>query len=221
MNIKEDFILALKNPKAAIKVMKEMRQRVKFYSHFQEVFVTQSYYWLYTQIKPHTILLDIGAFIGDTAIYFAMHPNIDKIIAFEPHNRTFKILKENIDKLPQSFKEKIIIENKAVIDKNGFVGVSEKHITGFNKVCSGGGKIIATSLDTELKKLNIAGSHIAIKCDTEGSEYKIFANSNLKNVYALQIEFHKGYKNLSKKFTKFHFHVNISGQNIGYLYAKK
>ena len=220
MTLREDLILALKNPKQAIKVIKEMRQRVKFYSHFQEIFFDQSYYWLWSQIKPHTILLDIGAFIGDTTVYFAMHPNIDKIIAFEPHDKTFKILRENLDKLPLNIKKKIKIENIAITDKNGFVGLSENSITGFNKVV-GGSKIIATSLNTQLKKLNIIRSRIAIKCDTEGSEYKIFANSNLKNVYAVQIEFHNSYKDLVKKFTKLNFDVNISGQNLGYLYAKK
>ncbi len=208
LNIKEDFILALKNPKEAIKAIKEVRYRVKIYSHFQEIFFDQSYFWLYSQIKPNTILLDIGAFIGDTVVYFAMHPNVKKIIAFEPHEKTFKILKENIDKLPLVIKQKIKLENKAITNKKGFVGLSKKDITGFNKVCIGN-KIITTSLNSELKKLSTFNSHIVIKCDTEGSEYNIFLNSSLKNVYALQIEFHKGYKNLVKKLINVNLMLNL------------
>ena len=81
----EDLLLIMRNPRLALDTLITARQKIKFYSHLNEIFFNQPYYWLWSQAKPHTTLIDIGAFIGDTATYFAMNSNIDKIIAYEPH----------------------------------------------------------------------------------------------------------------------------------------
>ena len=58
-----------------------MRQKVKLYGHLDEVFMKQAYKWLYDRIVKDTVLIDIGAMIGDTSVYFAMNPNVKKVIA--------------------------------------------------------------------------------------------------------------------------------------------
>lgn len=142
MGVREDIALLLENPIGSFKFALEVRERAKFYSHLSEVFFDQSYYWLWKMAKPNTILLDIGAFIGDTASYFAMHDNIDRILAYEPHEKTFMKLEGNISKLPRDLKQKINIYNKALMGRNGFVKSNNTGITGMNKVelCGGGGK---------------------------------------------------------------------------------
>lgn len=35
-------------------------------------------------LRPHTVVIDIGAKVGETAIYFAQWHKIDKVIAYEP-----------------------------------------------------------------------------------------------------------------------------------------
>lgn len=122
----EDIKLLLKNPRIAFNTIATTRQKVKFYNHLSEIIFDQPYYWLYSHAKPHTTLIDIGAFIGDTAAYFAMNPNIDKIIAYEPHQETFKILSENIKAMPEQVSQKIVLKNIAITDEDGYVISSMK-----------------------------------------------------------------------------------------------
>lgn len=196
----EDLNLILKNPGLLIETLKEGRQKLKFYTHLNEIFVNQYYYWLYSQAKPHTTLLDIGAFIGDTAIYFAMNPNIDRIIAYEPSPNTFKILQKNIAALPEGLRKKIEIKNIAILQEGeGYINSTDA-VTGTNnvlRIVAGTPTLQATSLKEEIKELK----NVMIKCDTEGAEYQIFKNKgNLQNVYAIQMEYHKGVQNLSNLF---------------------
>ena len=93
-------------------------------------------------MKPGTTLIDIGAFIGDTAAYFAMNSNVKTIMAYEPHPSTFGILQDNVNELPEILKEKIRLKNKAIMEKEGYVANSSSSVTGSNKVrkiAEGGG----------------------------------------------------------------------------------
>ncbi len=217
MSLKEDIALLVKNPSSSIGVIKEARQRMKFYTHLHEIFFDQPYYWLWSEMRAHTTVIDIGAFIGDSAAYFAMNPNVEKIIAFEPNENAFRILETNRNRLPKEFKSKITVKNEAVMDKDGYVMSTAKDATGFNSV-KVGGNTKATTLAKELGKIK---SNVVIKCDTEGSEYLIFENCNLNKVYAIQLEFHNGSEKLINEFRKQNFEVKVVGTKLGYLYAKK
>ncbi len=189
----EDIKLLIKNPRIALNTVANARQKVKFYNHLSEIIFSQPYYWLYSQAKPHTTLIDIGAFIGDTTAYFAMNPNIDKVIAYEPHPNTFRILSDNIKAMPQQISQKIILKNVAITDKQGYVSNNMGEITGTNKVLEAKTGIKSVTLKGELEGLR----NIVIKSDCEGCEYQIFKNiEDLKNVYAIQMEYHKGYSML-------------------------
>ena len=64
--LQEDIGPLLKNPLGCLKMLTQWRKYVKFYRHYDEIFITQAYGWLYNHLKPNTTLLDLGAFIGDT-----------------------------------------------------------------------------------------------------------------------------------------------------------
>ncbi|MBR4742445.1 MAG: FkbM family methyltransferase, partial [Desulfovibrio sp.] len=50
------------------------------------------------EVKPGDIVIDAGAFIGDTALYFAqIVGTLGKVYAFEPIPETIEILKKNIE----------------------------------------------------------------------------------------------------------------------------
>ena len=216
----EDLSLVMRNPRLALNTLINARQKIKFYSHLKEIFFNQPYYWLWSQAKPHTTLIDIGAFIGDTATYFAMNSNIDKIIAYEPHPKTFKILSNNISALPKPIASKIKLKDTPIFNEEVYVSNSTNTITGTNKVLVGGkDSIKATTLGLELKNLK----NVIIKSDCEGAEYQIFKNTkDLKNVYAVQLEYHKGYKSLQDFFEKAGLNcTNSSEDDLGYLSALK
>lgn len=101
----------LKNP---FSIVRRYRITAEKAGCFEEIFVEQPYYWLAQQATPNTTLIDIGAKIGETAIYFAMFPNIKKVIAFEPMPFSYNMMRENITKNP--LREKIEIQNMAISD---------------------------------------------------------------------------------------------------------
>ena len=216
----EDIKLLIKNPRIAINTVVTARQKVKFYNHLSEIIFNQPYYWLYSHAKPHTTLIDIGAFIGDTTAYFAMNPNIDKVIAYEPHPNTFRILSGNIKSMPQALSSKIVLKNIAITDEEGYITNNMKEITGTNKTAKSKKGIKSTTLKEELEGLN----NLIIKSDCEGGEYQIFNNIEaLKNVYAIQMEYHNGYSALEKVLKRrgaFNC-LHTSERELGYLTALK
>ncbi|MCL5238910.1 MAG: hypothetical protein M1286_00335 [Candidatus Marsarchaeota archaeon] len=137
---------------------------------FEEIFIRQTYGWIYSQVKPNTTLLDLGANVGDTAIFFSMHPFIKKVISYEPQPEFYKALLENTKYLP-----KVKAINKAINS--------------------------SSDLNAALRKFD----RIALKCDIEGPEGEIFMNANLRNVYAIEVEWHNNKKDVvtalkSKRF---------------------
>ena len=220
----EDLLLIIRNPKLAITTLATSRQKIKFYSHLNEIFFNQPYYWLWSQAKPHTTLIDIGAFIGDTPAYFAMNSNIDKVIAYEPHKKTFEILSNNIHDMPKQVASKIKLKNIPILNEEVYVNNSKNEITGTNNVLKTGtsekkGSIKATTLRLEIKNLK----NVIIKSDCEGAEYQIFKDpEDLKEVYAIQLEYHKGYRPLQDVFEKAGFKCTHSTEgDLGYLTALK
>ena len=220
----EDLTFIMRNPRLAINTLITSRQKIKFYSHLAEIFFNQPYYWLWSQAKPHTTLIDIGAFIGDTPVYFAMNSNIDKVIAYEPHQKTFEILSNNIQTMPKPLASKIKLKSIPILNEEVYVSNSKNEITGTNKTLEAGidkkkGSIKATTLGLEIKNLK----NVIIKSDCEGAEYQIFKDpKDLKEVYAIQLEYHKGYKPLQAFFEKAGFKcTHSSEEDLGYLTALK
>jgi hypothetical protein len=60
-----------------------------------ETFVEKQYNWL--DVKGKTVV-DVGANIGDTAVYFSKIKHAKQVIAFEPYPYTYKMARENKNK---------------------------------------------------------------------------------------------------------------------------
>lgn len=200
-------------------------EEYNFYSTIKEVFVDQQYKWLVDKLKSNTTIIDIGAYIGDTAIYFSQFDKVKRVLAYEPQLYAYNKAKKNTIN-----NNKIILYNKAigrekedVIIKNGF---------------SYAGSQIKTSKKgntTDVIKLyniiNTIKTPIAIKSDCEGGEYNIFNKDlNLDKVYAIQMEYHEGAQNLLsilhqkgfKTHTKrFERKSSRKFPNLGFIYAYK
>lgn len=72
----------------------KMVDPASFLFMYNEIFLKRIYKFNTTSIKPY--ILDCGANIGLSVIYFKMlYPNC-KIVAFEPDKKIFRILKQNI-----------------------------------------------------------------------------------------------------------------------------
>ena len=172
-----------------------------------ENFVEEQYKWLDVEGKN---VVDVGANIGDTAIYFTLK-GAKHVYAFELYPYSYNIAKKNI-KL-NHLEDKIILLNEGC-GKSGFVKIKEDYEnTGGTdlKNFKEGKKIRIVSLDEIVKRFNL--KHSALKVDCEGCEYALILNANDKALKAfgqIIIEYHYGYRNLVERLEKAGFKVKYS-----------
>jgi FkbM family methyltransferase len=210
------------------------------YETLSETFIQQVYYWLAKRLKPETTVLDLGANIGDTAIYFAMNPNVKSVYSYEPIPKAYKEAKENIAKASEELSSKIFLFNAAITGKETQIRIDDKTQSSpgavFNSsIASDSGIIIEGHT---LASILIGKRNVVIKCDIEGEEYKLFdADIDLSKVYAIIMEYHYGLgqivENLKAKGFKVTYtepvrtpHIlprpkSIKEYDTGYIYAER
>jgi FkbM family methyltransferase len=136
--------------------------------------------------------VDIGAFVGNHAIFFAKHCQADHVVAFEPFPETFSLLAHNI-KL-NSLETKITAVNKAIGDQPSSLTMSvvNRKNRGMNRIDSAGTTHVeVNTLDTELADHPMPISFI--KVDTEGFGANVIRGakhilSEHKPVVAIELE---------------------------------
>ena len=85
----------------------------EFESNFialEETFMQTQYAWLVENLRQGTIAIDIGANIGDSAIYLAMQPKVRKIYSYEPYPYLYEQGKRYVRQ--SIYKNKIILKNR-------------------------------------------------------------------------------------------------------------
>ena len=209
----------LKDPKSALRRYYLVEQKACL---FDEVFVRQEYYWLVKNADDDSIVLDFGANLGDTAIYFAMFDKIKKEIAYEPLPMAYELAKKFIANNP--FKNKIILYNKAVSNRRETKVISKSRLVdfGFSYLKTEdklGTSIKAVALNDAVKGLR----NVVIKCDIEGAEATIFNNANLSEVTAIELEYHNNLDQvlLGLEGKGFEIIIPKPKEKQGILYAKR
>lgn len=171
-------------------------------------FYTEEYKWLDVSKKE---VVDIGANIGDTAIYFSLS-NAKKIHSYEPYPYSYNLAKKNIE--INKMQKKIILNNAGVGEKNSQIIINDKYknVGGSElKTFKKGKSIKILSLENITTSLKLNNSILKIDC--EGYEYKILLNTKsktLRKFKKIMIEYHYGYKNLEKKLKRSGFKVKHS-----------
>jgi FkbM family methyltransferase len=143
-------------------------------------------------------VLDIGANIGDSSIYFALN-NAEKVIALEPFPETYLTAKKNIEE--NSLTNKITLLN-AAYGKDCEVLLDDsvpQNGLSLLKPSNKGIKVKSYSLETLLNLYNI--NKAILKMDCEGCEYQILNEnlSALRKFKRIELEFHYGYRNIENK----------------------
>jgi len=171
-----------------------------------------------------TAVVDVGANIGDTAIFFALK-GAKHVYAFEPYPYVYNIAKKNI-KL-NHLEDKITLLNEGC-GKSGFVRIRKDYKSrGGTELRSfkNGKKIRIESLDEIVKRFKL--KHAALKVDCEGCEYALLLNASDEALSAFDqviIEYHYGYKNLVKRLSNI-FSVRFippkEKGGAGLIYAEK
>ena len=171
-----------------------------------EQFIEEQYKWL--DVK-NRLVIDIGANIGDSAIYFALK-GAKHVYAFEPYPYSYELAMRNI-KL-NGLEDKITLLNEGCSGKSGKIRIpsSYKNLGGTDlKNFKNGTNINITTLGELVKRFGIKDKAI-LKVDCEGCEYGIFLetqNSDLRRFKQIQIEYHYGYLNIKIKLKDSEFKV--------------
>lgn len=198
-----------------------------------DVFLNEEYKFL----KPHNeIIIDVGANIGDSAIYFAIN-GAKEVIALEPYPYSYDYAQKNVNL--NNFSKVITLLNAGYGD-DSVLRVDK------NKVTYGGSNLTRSKLElgksinlmtikTLLESYNL-DSNIILKMDCEGCEYAILKeNENtLRRLKRVQIEYHNGPLKLADKLRRSGFQVDYSKPQkvynedfsnhimyVGYIYAKR
>jgi FkbM family methyltransferase len=198
----------------------------------REQFVKEIYKWLDVKGK---IVVDIGAYIGDSAIYFAIN-GAKHVYAFEPYPFSYKIALKNI-KL-NNLEKKVTVLNEAIGGRGGIIYVDEDYKNATRddlKEFKKGKKIKVVTLEEVVKRFKLKNA--VLKMDCEGCEYFSILNTpneTLRNFEQIMLEYHYGYLNLKKKLKEAGFEVKTSlpkfvfnerasnpNQVLGYLYAER
>jgi hypothetical protein len=163
-------------------------EKLRCYDALKEVFMFEPYYWFVQNLKPHTTVIDVGAFVGETAIYFAIPKNVDRVIAYECDKQDYLMGLENIRRNPYRRKKiKLMLR--------------------------------------EVHSLECKEKNTVVKLDVEGAEAEILKNSDLRNVYKIQLEYHDTKQDCLDSLKSKGFRTRVDGgvgvefKEIGYIYA--
>ena len=165
----------------------------------------------YKILKPENeIVVDIGANIGDSAIYFALN-RAKHVIALEPYPSTFNLAVQNIK--VNNLNDKITILNSGYGKASEIVKIDEKRrgeTRGAILVPSNEGKEVKLySLEMLINEFGI--QEALLKMDCEGCEYNILNEDDvvLKKFKRIVLEFHHGYKNIESKLKHAGFSTEV------------
>jgi FkbM family methyltransferase len=175
------------------------------------------------------IVVDIGANIGDSSIYFGII-GAKKVIALEPFIKNYEIAKKNVAMNNLTDKVELLHAGCSSEQKTAIVDSSKDGVyASINERNSNG---VATKLLTLGDIVNRYFIESALlKVDCEGCEYDIVLKSPkevLDKFTHIQIEYHYGYEKLKAKLEKYCFKVNVTkpqkkknGMRLGWMYASK
>lgn len=158
------------------------------------------------------IVIDIGAAVGDSAIYFALH-DAKHVYAFEPYSSSYKKLKQNV--ILNKLQKKITVINQALAAKPGTMRIAIKEAMGGSKLEeSKDGKIIKiTTLSEIVERFKI--KEAVLKLDAEGAEYDIIMNSiwtseveALLRFKEIMLEYHFGYIDIKQRLERIGFRTS-------------
>lgn len=165
----------------------------EFYELKKEIFTEHRYYTELENERP--TIVDLGAHIGMTVVYFKIcYPN-SRIVAYEPEPSNFGLLTKNVE---ENQLTGVTVYNQAVAPKSGSL---ELHVPTQEKGWRSGAGIIPRGWrgvqETVPLKVEAVGINEVLqnridllKIDIEGMEYEMLGMADLTKVDQLIVEVH-------------------------------
>ena len=172
-----------------------------------EQFINEQYARMLVSKTP---VLDIGASIGDSAIYFAVK-GAEHVYAYEPYPYPYRIAQINV--MANKLDKQITLINEAVCAKKTTMRLNQNMLVSGNPLrdTPWGENIATTTLSEIVKRFKLEKA--ALKIDCEGDEYAIIRNadnSTLQHFKQIIIETHYGYSPLVAKLKHAGFGIELS-----------
>lgn len=167
----------------------------EFYELKKEIFSENCYYLELEKDNP--VIVDLGAHIGMTVLYFKMLFPAARITAYEPIPANFELLKRNV---AENQLENVTLVRAAVAPKAGRITLHEP--VGENAWSSGAGIIpggwkgVQTNRQIGVEAVGIqeilSQPIDLLKMDIEGMEYEVVRNmgAQIRNIRQMVIEVH-------------------------------
>lgn len=176
----------------------------EYHVPLREVFADQAYSWLDV---PGREVLDIGAFIGDSAIYFAVR-GARRVLAVEPFPASFRLLQANI---AANGLDNLVTTVCAGAGCDGSVEVppGTSGISTELTFSPSGVAVPTYSLGTLLARCDWELDAVA-KIDCEGGEYPLLmcaSAGDLRRFRRYLVEYHYGIQGLARKLADAGFDV--------------
>ncbi|OGZ72556.1 MAG: hypothetical protein A2908_01645 [Candidatus Staskawiczbacteria bacterium RIFCSPLOWO2_01_FULL_38_12b] len=195
---------------------------------FSEIFIQEEYFFKSEKVDP--LIIDCGANIGISVLFFKFLYPKSKIIAFEPDDKNFAFLKKNaeLNNLPD-----VEIKNLALSDKKGEITLYSDPVNPYLNTAIKGviseNRIIVKNVASVLLSDFINQEVDLLKIDIEGYEQKVLADivekSKLSMVKQIYIEYH-AFSEKNSDITKFlnilegrGFYCRVTGANNSIIYA--
>jgi len=148
-------------------------------------------------LPERPVVVDIGGYIGDFALYAAKHLKARKVVVCEPSPRNWVLLQKNVAQ--NHFQDQIVLVNKAVTNGEDVMMDVDACDGAQARVSTYGTKRAEPTLIPGVALATLAAEHglntiDLLKIDCEGGEYDILQNvpeSLLKNVRNIVFEFHE------------------------------
>jgi len=140
------------------------------------------------------VVVDVGAFIGDSSIYFALR-GARRVIAVEPHPEAYKVMVENIRL--NGLEDVITPVNAGLSSRPGVICVKNVDVEGMYRTYHGLSEcsttVPAITLADIIDKYNV-GRDVVLKMDCEGCEYDVILNDyeHVKLFNEIAVECYEG-----------------------------
>ena len=120
------------------------------------------------EVKEGDVIIDAGAFVGDTALHFLDSMNgKGKIYSFEPQKINYNSLKGNVER--NNLSDVISVVNKGLWSENTELYINSKEAASFLNEVNGDDRIEVETIDSFVETNHIAKIDL-IKMDIEGAE---------------------------------------------------
>lgn len=199
-----------------------------FLHSMKEIFVEEVYRFQGRKADP--FIIDCGANIGLSVIYFKRLFPKSKIIAFEPDGSIFEMLKKNVGAFNY---EDVQLINKGLWKKETSLSFLAEGTLGGRVIDSSTGSIRPDiiSIDTVRLKDYLYEEVDFLKIDIEGAEYEVLLDcaDSLKNVHFLFVEYHST-ANESQKLHEilsiisrsgFRYYIREAAQNVSHPFVER